>query len=703
MPHRVLSASLGLLLLLVTPLLVTASAQDRSLDPISAFRANVARGATAAPRTLVLKVAPGTHRAAVVRAAEERGCAVRRQLPRRPIWVLGCGDQAPDEALMRAWYSTPIARWWEPAWLDGEEQSGRAGPPNDLDGDGWQHLNEGQTVDGRIGVPGADLGSLEAWETTTGRDTILIAVADTGVDIAHPELAASIWRNDGEVCGNGVDDDDNGWTDDCSGWDTADDDADASPDALPEDKPSGSICRRSHGTFIAGIIGAAGGNGEGSLGLAWNARLLPIKRVTDEDCLGTSLTTLEGVYFALTQRARVLNLSYSSTAYSELLAEGLIEAESRGLLVTMSAGNDGADVDDREGNPRYPNHYPLEHALTVAHTTNRDALAGAANFGAIEVDLAAPGVDITSTVRTAYGDYEQRSGSSYAAPMAAGVAALVWSAFPELQLATVSRAIREGASPLPALSCAVATRCVATGARLSAAGALERAWELAVAPELVEVTTSDAAGGDGDGVIEGGEQIELRVTVRASGTRAAVTPLATLAPHAWEISTGPANSDIPMLPMAGVPATWANERPWLLQLPTCQTPGVEALELRLRDAGGPGQPTWALPFELAYTCPPVETPGAEPDGNRAAEADEADAASGPEIDLASDDGAATNARTSSGCAADGGARAVEGVPFFLLVGSIALCLLDRRRLRPFDRRQERGARTTVGGDPTRTQ
>jgi subtilisin family serine protease len=212
-----------------------------------------------------------------------------------------------------------------------------------------------------------------------------VAVMDTGVAYDHPDLAPNMWVNTGEVAGNGVDDDANGYVDDRRGWDAVAGDPD------PRDE-------QGHGTHVAGTIGARGNNdlaGAGTTdvtGVAWNVRLMPI-RVLDEVGRGTNADLIEAIEYARANGARIANLSLSSWNFSAALRD-VIEA-SPNITFVAAAGNDSAELTDAA--VTYPCVFPSANIICVAATDNRDRLAPFSNYGAVSVDLAAPGVNVLST------------------------------------------------------------------------------------------------------------------------------------------------------------------------------------------------------------------------------------------------------------------------------------------------------------------
>lgn len=272
------------------------------------------------------------------------------------------------------------------------------------------------------------MGVRSAWDQTIGGE-VVVAVLDTGTDLRHPDLRDNLWTNPGEVPGNGRDDDANGFVDDVHGADILTGDGD------PQDD-------NGHGTHVAGIVAARGGNGVGATGVAWRARLMTVK-VLDAGAGGDTGGVARGIDYAIAQGARIVNLSLAGTQRSSVLDEALERAASAGVLVVAAAGNQRRDLGLL---PSWPAASPLENVVSVAATTVEGVLASISSFGA-PVDLAAPGDLILATALG--GGYEWRTGTSMASPMAAGVAALVSSVAPAadhrgLRAALVGGARRTG-------------------------------------------------------------------------------------------------------------------------------------------------------------------------------------------------------------------------------------------------------------------
>lgn len=255
------------------------------------------------------------------------------------------------------------------------------------------------------------MGIDSAWRQTTGAD-VTVAIIDSGADLGHPDLAPNLWTNPGEVGGNGADDDGNGYADDVHGYDFVDN------DGTPQDT-------NGHGTHVAGIAGARGGNGIGGAGVAWQARLMTI-RVLDGQARGTTAAVAAGTRYAVDNGARIINLSLAGPASTPDLEAAVQYARARGVLIVVAVGNDGADL---ASTPTYPAAYGDDNVLGVAATTRDGGLSSVSDYGP-GADVAAPGEQILATALG--GGYEWRTGTSMAAPEVAGALVLLAAARPDL-------------------------------------------------------------------------------------------------------------------------------------------------------------------------------------------------------------------------------------------------------------------------------
>ena len=299
--------------------------------------------------------------------------------------------------------------------------------------DQWGLKNTGQIVNGDPGLPDADIDASEpgatadAWQITTGSTQTVVAVIDTGVEIAHPDLSANIWTNPGEIAGNNIDDDANGYVDDINGWDFADENSSVyDPTQICGGQPNDR-----HGTHVSGILGAVGNNGVGIAGVNWNVRIMPLKFLTKigSNCgVGSDSDAIEAILYATKMGAQFINASWGGDQPTEALRQAFIAAGRGEVLFAAAAGNGGIDGvgDDLSLIPDYPASFDLENEIVVAASNNDDGLASFSNFGG-PTDLAAPGVTILSTVP---GDYAYLSGTSMATPFVTGALALLHSQYP---------------------------------------------------------------------------------------------------------------------------------------------------------------------------------------------------------------------------------------------------------------------------------
>lgn len=288
----------------------------------------------------------------------------------------------------------------------------------------------------------ADVELPSAWDTARGDTGTVIGIMDTGVDLGHPDLASKIWTNWIEASGAaGVDDDGNGWTDDVHGWDFGNDDADPNPE--PTMDPIG-LDIGFHGTFVAGIAAAATHNGAGISGASWNCRVMPLK-VSNAAGEITSDAVAGAFAYATDFGIAVLNMSLGGPGdpgvpeFFQVLVDA---ANAAGVMSVAAAGNDGVDV------PSYP--AANDGVLSVAATNDLRQRAEFSNFGSW-VDVAAPGAYLWSSICRNYvvddtsqlfyyfffewdfvEPYMRGDGTSFACPLAAGVAALVRSLHPQL-------------------------------------------------------------------------------------------------------------------------------------------------------------------------------------------------------------------------------------------------------------------------------
>jgi thermitase len=351
---------------------------------------------------IIVELEEGATQADLAALNRRNDAHTEENLPRSDVNVVDLpSDLAVGEAVQR-YEASPDVEYAEPDYL---LQPAQTVSPSDPYYSRLYGLNNtGQTN----GTPDADVDAKEAWGTTTGSWTTVVAVIDEGVDINHPALKNNIWVNTDEVPSNGVDDDRNGYVDDRNGYDFANDDASVyDPDPVNGRGDE-------HGTHVAGTIAAQGNNGVA--GVNWQAGIMALKFLGPNG--GYTSDAVEALNYAVANGARISNNSWGGGGYSQALRDAINRADASGHLFVAAAGNDGVNND---ATPHYPSSYSSANIISVAATDDEDALASFSNFGATSVDLAAPGVNILSTLPgNRYGSY---SGTSMATPHVTGAAA----------------------------------------------------------------------------------------------------------------------------------------------------------------------------------------------------------------------------------------------------------------------------------------
>jgi len=283
----------------------------------------------------------------------------------------------------------------------------------------------------------------ERLETVSATRPVTVAIIDTGVDILHPALKEHIWINPNEIPDNNIDDDNNGYTDDIYGWDFYNNDNTVCHYRTVDSGLQGADRNDNdnHGTHCAGIIAAT----EGVFGIASgiDIRILPLKIHGGEKNTGSVADAVKAIKYAQVAGADICNMSWGTPVYSEVLETVMHESN---MLFVVAAGNSG---NNNNSSPLYPASYLLDNMISVAYVSQAGILAFDSNYGLSTVDIAAPGQDIYST--TVGGEYHYLSGTSMAAPIVSGVAALLYASGESVYPQNVKEILLQTLKPLDSL------------------------------------------------------------------------------------------------------------------------------------------------------------------------------------------------------------------------------------------------------------
>jgi len=328
--------------------------------------------------------------------------------------------------------------------------------PNDpLFGQQYALENTGQIIGGTVGVPGADISAVPAWDISTGSRANVVAVVDTGINYQHPDLVDNVWSApaDFTVTVGGMDITcpvgSHGFNAITNSCDPLDDNG--------------------HGTHCSGVIGAAGDNGLGIAGINWSASIMGAKFLPASGG-GTTANAIKAIDFTVQAKlafadtaeanVRILSNSWGGGGFSQSLADAIDRAQDNNILFVVAAGNGGRDIDTA---PLYPASYGVGNEVVVAGTNNRDGRYQNTNYGINTVHLGAPGVRVVST----YGSgYASLTGTSMATPHVAGAAALALSVC-DLSTDALKQLLLDTVDPIPSMS-----GITVTGGRLNVFNAL---------------------------------------------------------------------------------------------------------------------------------------------------------------------------------------------------------------------------------------
>ena len=302
-----------------------------------------------------------------------------------------------------------------------------------------------------------------AWGIDVGSTDVVAVVIDTGVNYNHEDLAANMWHNPGEIPGNGIDDDGDGYVDNVFGADVYSNNGDPMDQGITGNFPT---CY--HGTGIASIIGGVGNNGVGVTGINWIVRLMAVRNGGASGVVYTSdeIACLNYV-LGMRQRGinvRVINESLGGTTWNGSWRDSINALGDAGVMVVSIAHNFAIDIDVT---PYYPAAFDCPNMISVAASTSSDRLADFSDWGHTNVDLTAPGQDIVMASGPGPTNYAIDYGTSYAAPHVAGAVALLAAAYPEATVAQLKAAILDTVDVIEPFQ-----GLTVTGGRLNVARAL---------------------------------------------------------------------------------------------------------------------------------------------------------------------------------------------------------------------------------------
>ena len=323
---------------------------------------------------IIVKFRSGTGGVAAADAVAAVGASVKNAFGAVPgMRLLEIGKGASVEAAVAVFEAMPQVEYAQPNYC--VQEAIAAIPGDTLFSDLWALDNTGQTG----GVSDADVDATEAWDIVTGSSGTVVAVLDTGIDYEHPDLIGNMWHNIGEIPGDCVDNDGNGYVDDIYGYDVVNGDGDPWDD-------------HGHGTHCAGTIGAVGDNDLGVSGVNWDVSIMSVKVASASGSI-TTADVLEAIAYVDAMAVDICSCSWGGVGWNDAAVRDALAASE--ALYVFAAGNDGINTD---ATPYYPAGYNLPNVMAVGASDNGDNAASFSNYGATSVDVFAPGTDIESTV-----------------------------------------------------------------------------------------------------------------------------------------------------------------------------------------------------------------------------------------------------------------------------------------------------------------
>jgi subtilisin family serine protease len=316
----------------------------------------------------------------------------------------------------------------------------------------WGLDNFGQSG----GTPHADIDAIDAWDVLTSASNIVVAVLDSGVRYTHQDLAANMWVNpvDGGHGFNAL---------------------------VPTNTP---LDDNGHGTLVSGVLGAVGNNGVGVTGVAWQVQIMACK-CFNASGTGTNSDIISCIDYAISNGAQIINASFSGVSNSMAMSNAIVSAQEAGIIFVAAAGNGPPEV-NLDTAPTYPACYDIDNIVSVEYITRNDALGPLSNYGATNVDLAAPGDMIYSTFYASDSSYYPPTnlgisvaGTSFAAAYVSGSFALMLAKYPAENYQQIISRVLNAVDPVPAL----AGKCL-TGGRLNLRKALSPPLVLTADPPV---------------------------------------------------------------------------------------------------------------------------------------------------------------------------------------------------------------------------
>ncbi len=438
------------------------------------------------------------------------------------VFVLQVAESTDIENLAQAMRMNPAVEYAEPDYLVPADIV-----PNDTRYGQQQHLPQ-------IKAP-------EAWDIARGNSNIVVAIIDTGTDWNHPDLADNIWTNSGEIAADGLDNDGNGFIDDTRGWDFVDNATNPAPGEDGDNPDNDPMDFNGHGTHCAGLAGAVTDNNVGIAAISWNVTIMPLRigyHNTSGNGVGSSSSMSQAFVYAADNGAHIASLSFGNSAP---VLDGAYYAFLNDVVVIASAGNDNTAPASALPNAPF--------AVSVAALDERDRKASYSSFGEA-VRVSAPGGDQpggrAGILSTVFNDsYASFSGTSMATPLTAGLAALVRSQHPDWTAQQTIFQVVETADNVDALNPDFAGQ-LGTG-RINALRAVTETVTALPRITLAGRVIDDGNGGNGNGVIEPGENFNLSFTLQnVWGDASNLT--AQLASSDWAVSVLKSQANYGTLP-----------------------------------------------------------------------------------------------------------------------------------------------------------